>query len=560
MTQTIGEFLANLRKSKGLTQEDVAKQLHISNKTLSSWEKGRTTPDICALPALAEIYGVTIDEIVRGQVREDQPAVKPVISEESRMALTKGLLTKLKLRERMLSFFFVLSVLIALLGLVILILAVESPIVGAFFAIVGLCAMISFTIAIIGSAQFFLLNIGDSEKARATASRVQKKTALFFLLPTVVFLGVFITMLTLADNHYFAYNVQAYLSGETVLVDRKAFFYSLIASTGAVGFAYLILTVIHYVGAVKKYDCCGVKKARAIKISAAILILLAFVGSYLCFFYNSQYTNRGPSSPVLSTAKDASFDNYEDFSRWAQTIVISEYTVDWESQLYSSKRKDLYIPYDCELAEYYAEGTNKSDVLVSFIDLGNDLYALLLVPSSEYEPRLYRSGDPMPIGHYAYETVYGTYAVCHLITDDMYECAPEDFASYTRAIARTASYSAPTDVYYFYPICKNASVYCDPENCKKFLFCRAPQYPDASVVKTSGLLIETETIIYPGYNNTEDTYGMILWKKTYYGPLIILLFSVFYAAAVFACVFIYRKVLLRRKNRPAPTAPEEKKE
>lgn len=65
--QTIGEFLAIQRKARGLTQQEVADMLGISNKTLSSWESGRSYPDILALPALAEIYGVTVDEIVNGE-------------------------------------------------------------------------------------------------------------------------------------------------------------------------------------------------------------------------------------------------------------------------------------------------------------------------------------------------------------------------------------------------------------------------------------------------------------------------------------------------------------
>lgn len=65
--QTIGEFLAIQRKAKGLTQQEVADMLGISNKTLSSWESGRSYPDILVLPALAELYGVSTDEILNGE-------------------------------------------------------------------------------------------------------------------------------------------------------------------------------------------------------------------------------------------------------------------------------------------------------------------------------------------------------------------------------------------------------------------------------------------------------------------------------------------------------------
>ena len=51
---SIGEFIAALRKAKGLTQMDVANHLGVSNKTVSSWETGASCPDIALLPAIAE--------------------------------------------------------------------------------------------------------------------------------------------------------------------------------------------------------------------------------------------------------------------------------------------------------------------------------------------------------------------------------------------------------------------------------------------------------------------------------------------------------------------------
>ena len=64
---TVGEFLAALRKEGGYTQQDVADKLNISDRTLSSWETGRTEPDLSSLAALAIFYGLTVDEILRGE-------------------------------------------------------------------------------------------------------------------------------------------------------------------------------------------------------------------------------------------------------------------------------------------------------------------------------------------------------------------------------------------------------------------------------------------------------------------------------------------------------------
>ena len=63
-TAKTGAYLASLRKNAGMTQQEVADRLGVSNKTVSKWESGGGFPDITVLPALAELYGVTADDIL----------------------------------------------------------------------------------------------------------------------------------------------------------------------------------------------------------------------------------------------------------------------------------------------------------------------------------------------------------------------------------------------------------------------------------------------------------------------------------------------------------------
>lgn len=65
--KTIGSFLSALRKANGMTQQEVADKLNVSNKTVSKWERDEGCPEIMMLPALAELYSVTVDEILRGE-------------------------------------------------------------------------------------------------------------------------------------------------------------------------------------------------------------------------------------------------------------------------------------------------------------------------------------------------------------------------------------------------------------------------------------------------------------------------------------------------------------
>ncbi|GAB6089390.1 helix-turn-helix domain-containing protein [Spirochaeta dissipatitropha] len=65
--KTIGSFLAALRKANGMTQQDLADKLNVSNKAISRWERDECAPDIIQIPVIAEIFGITSDELLRGE-------------------------------------------------------------------------------------------------------------------------------------------------------------------------------------------------------------------------------------------------------------------------------------------------------------------------------------------------------------------------------------------------------------------------------------------------------------------------------------------------------------
>ena len=65
--KTMGKFISVLRKANGMTQQELADKLLVSDKTVSKWERDERMPDISLLPAIAEIFGITTDELLRGE-------------------------------------------------------------------------------------------------------------------------------------------------------------------------------------------------------------------------------------------------------------------------------------------------------------------------------------------------------------------------------------------------------------------------------------------------------------------------------------------------------------
>lgn len=59
------EKLFVLRKSKGLTQEDLAEHLNVSRQAIAKWESGQAYPDISNIIAISEFFRVTIDHLVK---------------------------------------------------------------------------------------------------------------------------------------------------------------------------------------------------------------------------------------------------------------------------------------------------------------------------------------------------------------------------------------------------------------------------------------------------------------------------------------------------------------
>lgn len=69
----IGRLIAQLRKEKGLTQQNIADALNISNKTVSKWECGLGCPDVSLWPDLSVILGADMAQMMEGEIIQNLP-------------------------------------------------------------------------------------------------------------------------------------------------------------------------------------------------------------------------------------------------------------------------------------------------------------------------------------------------------------------------------------------------------------------------------------------------------------------------------------------------------
>ena len=77
MKKTLGMMIAELRKEKGMTQLELAEKMGVTDKAVSKWERDLSCPDINSLPNLAEILGVTVDELMQIKREAENPKQSP---------------------------------------------------------------------------------------------------------------------------------------------------------------------------------------------------------------------------------------------------------------------------------------------------------------------------------------------------------------------------------------------------------------------------------------------------------------------------------------------------
>ena len=86
--EKVGKLIATLRKSKEMTQDELGEKLGISGKSVSKWERGLNAPDISLLKELSSILGISVVELLDGQITDEQSKNKNIESNKKEIENT----------------------------------------------------------------------------------------------------------------------------------------------------------------------------------------------------------------------------------------------------------------------------------------------------------------------------------------------------------------------------------------------------------------------------------------------------------------------------------------
>jgi len=191
--KTIGRFISALRKANGMTQKELGEKLFVSDKTVSRWERDECTPELSLIPAIAEIFGITTDELLRGERNNPDREVDASEDMASKQNAKSDKQFKLMLHSRKkkftnLSFISIGLIIVGLIVAMICNLGFSEGLLGfclasVFFVAATIC-QICFTVS-------FRLLVDEEEAERA--EEIKKANTDMVLSSVKIFFGILLT-------------------------------------------------------------------------------------------------------------------------------------------------------------------------------------------------------------------------------------------------------------------------------------------------------------------------------------------------------------------------------
>ena len=201
--KTIGGFIAALRKANGMTQKDLAERLNVSDKTVSRWEQDNGAPDLSLIPVIAEVFGVTCDELLRGERKSPEQRIESTEDTEPSPRAEKQLQRLLKSTLSQFQNLTYISMGISALGLITALicnLAFTSALLGFLLGMAFFAASIVLQAIFVNQAFLRVEDSGLSAPELSDYKRRVLRWAQRSVAVTVAFLG-FTCPLVLVDAY-----------------------------------------------------------------------------------------------------------------------------------------------------------------------------------------------------------------------------------------------------------------------------------------------------------------------------------------------------------------------
>ncbi|MDE7167309.1 MAG: helix-turn-helix domain-containing protein [Clostridia bacterium] len=403
--QTMGEFLALLRKANGFTQQDVADKLNISNRTLSSWETDRTTPDVLLLPAIADLYGVTVDELLRCERSATENGNKE-ISDKAKNSARKHRLGKFSAKSLLLSCLGCFGAVMIALSFIFWMYASCPTWLFILLIVLSACDIVVCGVILFylyynaKVAEGLILKEDYTEEKKPYALALKRKSAMFFLfcaLPLALF-AIAMIIATIIINPY---NYE--ILGVTINVIGA--YAATICTTGGLGIALLISYLVY--SNINFINLANEKQAETHKHNSKLLgKTVGFgaipVGIFLLIM--------GILNSVFPTTYSAyvGADTPEDFKRQMQTLEIKKYS-------------GFYIDCGKPVGEYYLNFPEEYEP--GLYDLGNGFCGLsnYYADSETWAILLLKEEGNIPekneYGEYDDSYFYDSFILCETYTD-----------------------------------------------------------------------------------------------------------------------------------------------
>ena len=308
--KTIGRFISALRKANGMTQKDLAERLNVSDKTVSRWERDEGAPDLSAIPVIAEIFGVTCDELLRGERKS--PEARTCISaendptpkgEKQRHRLLKSALSRYQSRTYIAMGLSAAGIIAALICNLAFLKAVLGFLVGSIFFAASIVCQAIFINRAFFSVEDAQLSVSDISDYRRAVIKAAKKS--FGL--TAAFIG-FTFPLILMDAY-------VGLSADNMLI---------FGIGGMLVFLLIYAVALYFVNAsifkngvyaLSEKEVDIYHRNRKLKRTCAIVLAALFAVTFICHHVSTRIW--GP----LSVMDGTTFNDYESFTAYMEQDI-----------------------------------------------------------------------------------------------------------------------------------------------------------------------------------------------------------------------------------------------